>query len=62
MNTSTNPYAGHRYPAEIISHAVRLYFQFTVTVVPSLPTWLLQALGDDTVVHAKHLFGQMRQE
>jgi hypothetical protein len=24
MNASTNPYAGHRYPAEIISHAVWL--------------------------------------
>jgi hypothetical protein len=25
MNASTNPYAGHRYPAEIISHNVWLY-------------------------------------
>jgi putative transposase len=31
MNTSTNPYAGHRYPAEIISHAVWLYFRFTLS-------------------------------
>ena len=26
MNDTKNPYAGHRYPAEIISHAVWLYF------------------------------------
>jgi len=31
MNASTNPYAGHRYPAEIISHAVWLYFRFTLS-------------------------------
>jgi putative transposase len=28
MNASTNPYAGYRYPTEIISHAVWLYFRF----------------------------------
>ena len=26
-----SPYAGHRYPAEIISHAVWLYFRFTLS-------------------------------
>ncbi len=31
MNTSTNPYAGYRYPAEIIGHAVWLYFRFTLS-------------------------------
>ena len=31
MNTSTNRYAGHRYPTEIISHAVWLYFRFTLS-------------------------------
>ncbi len=31
MKTSTIPYAGHRYPAEIISHAVWLYFRFTLS-------------------------------
>jgi putative transposase len=31
MNRSTNPYAGYRYPAEIISHAVWLYFRFTLS-------------------------------
>ncbi len=31
MNTSTNPYTGHRYPTEIISHAVWLYFRFTLS-------------------------------
>ena len=31
MNTSTNPYAGHRYPTEIISHAVWLYFRFALS-------------------------------
>ena len=31
MNASTNPYDGHRYPAEIISHAVWLYFRFALS-------------------------------
>ena len=31
MNDTKNPYAGHRYPAEIISHAVWLYFRFTLS-------------------------------
>ena len=31
MNASTNPYAGHRYPTEIISHAVWLYFRFALS-------------------------------
>jgi putative transposase len=31
MNASTNPYAGYRYPAEIISHAVWLYFRFALS-------------------------------
>jgi putative transposase len=31
MNQATNPYAGYRYPAEIISHAVWLYFRFTLS-------------------------------
>jgi putative transposase len=31
MNVSTNPYASHRYLAEIISHAVWLYFRFALS-------------------------------
>ena len=31
MDMKTNPYAGHRYPTEIISHAVWLYFRFTLS-------------------------------
>ena len=31
MNQATNPYAGYRYPAEIISHVVWLYFRFTLS-------------------------------
>jgi putative transposase len=31
INASTNPYAGHRYPAEIISQAVWLYFRFALS-------------------------------
>jgi putative transposase len=31
MNASTHPYTGYRYPAEIISHAVWLYFRFTLS-------------------------------
>jgi putative transposase len=31
MNASTNSNAGHRYPAKIISHAVWLYFRFTLS-------------------------------
>jgi len=26
-----NPYSGHRYPAEIISHTVWLYYRFTLS-------------------------------
>jgi len=31
MKPSKHPYIGHRYPAEIISHAVWLYFRFTLS-------------------------------
>ena len=31
MKPSLNPYSGYRYPAEIISHAVWLYFRFTLS-------------------------------
>ena len=31
MNNANNPYAGYRYPAEIISHAVWLYVRFTLS-------------------------------
>ena len=31
MNTSTNLYAGYRYPTEIISHALWLYFRFALS-------------------------------
>ena len=31
MNASTNPYAGYRYPAEIISHTVWLYFSVSLS-------------------------------
>ena len=32
MNRVTNPYAGYRYPAEIISHAVWLYCRFPLSL------------------------------
>ena len=31
MKKNTTSYAGHRYPVEIISHAVWLYFRFTLS-------------------------------
>ncbi len=31
MKSPTNPYAGFRYPAEIIGHAVWLYHRFTLS-------------------------------
>ena len=31
MSASTHSYSGHRYPAEIISHAVWLYFRFALS-------------------------------
>ena len=31
MTSPTNPYAGFRFPAEIISHAVWLYHRFTLS-------------------------------
>ena len=36
MNNTPNPYAGYRYPAEIISHAVWLYFRFTLSFRDSI--------------------------
>ncbi len=30
MKTTPNPYSGYRYPAEIISHGVWLYFRFAL--------------------------------
>jgi putative transposase len=31
MNTPKNPYAGHRYPPEIMGHAVWLYHRFCLS-------------------------------
>ncbi len=31
MSTTRNPYAGHRYPSEIIAHAVWLYQRFCLS-------------------------------
>ena len=31
MNRTTNPYAGHRYPREVIAHAVWLYHRFSLS-------------------------------
>ena len=31
MILSSNPYAGYRYPSEVISHAVWLYHRFTLS-------------------------------
>lgn len=31
MKTTPNPYSGYRYPAEIISHAVWIYFRFALS-------------------------------
>jgi putative transposase len=31
MSKKTDPYAGYRYPAELICHAVWLYFRFTLS-------------------------------
>ena len=31
MKTAQNPYSGYRYPAEIISHGVWLYFHFALS-------------------------------
>ena len=32
MTTPASSYAGHRFPAEVISHAVRLYFRFPLSL------------------------------
>jgi hypothetical protein len=40
MNISIHPYVGHRYPAEIISHAVWLYFRFTLSICDIESYWL----------------------
>ncbi|MEE8495586.1 MAG: IS6 family transposase, partial [Xanthomonadales bacterium] len=31
MHISKNPYRGHRFPPEVISHAVCLYHRFTLS-------------------------------
>jgi transposase-like protein len=31
ISTPTNPYKNHRFPAEIISHSVWLYFRFCLS-------------------------------
>ena len=31
MNKTKNAYSGYRYPAEIIGHAIWLYFRFTLS-------------------------------
>ncbi len=31
MDDAKNPYAGYRFPAEIISHTVWMYFRFTLS-------------------------------
>lgn len=40
-NRATNPYAGYRYPTEIISHAVWLYFHVDTRLVraQAFATW-----------------------
>ena len=43
---STSPYAGHRFPAEVVSHAVRLYFRFPPGLVVGLEAvrrWALKS-------------------
>ena len=38
MTTPACPcYAGHRFPAEVISHAVWLYFRFPLSLLPPEP-------------------------
>ncbi len=32
MTTSSNPYRGFRYPAEVIEHAVWLYYPFSLSL------------------------------
>ena len=31
MKTQTNPYSGYRYPNQIISHSVWLYYRFALS-------------------------------
>jgi hypothetical protein len=35
-SAAKSPYAGYRFPGEIISHAVWLYFRFPLSLRPSL--------------------------
>src|SRR5215217_9428257 len=58
--TAKSPYAGYRFPAEIISHAVWLYFRFPLS--PRMVDELLAARGIDvspeTVRQWARKFGQ----
>ena len=40
MNRAMNPYTGYRYPAEIISHAVWVYFRCTLSLPHDNEEWL----------------------
>ena len=60
MTCRPNPCAGHRYPAEIISHAVWLYFRFPLSL--RMVEEMLAARGIDvsheTVRQWARKFGQ----
>jgi len=55
-----NPYAGHRYPPEIISHAVWLYFRFPLSLrmVKSMLAARGIVVSHETVRQWARKFGQ----
>lgn len=60
MDKKINPYAGHRYPTEIIRHAVWLYFRFTLSYrdVEEIPAYRGVIVSDETIRQWTLKFGQ----
>src|SRR5262249_43397286 len=61
MTTAVRPrYAGYRFPSEIISHAVWLYFRFPLglPMVEELLTALVMIVSHETVRQLARKFGQ----
>ncbi len=60
MDQQLNPYIGHRYPTEMISHAVWLYFRFTLSFreVEDLLAYRGVIVTDEAMPQWRLKFGQ----
>jgi transposase-like protein len=63
MNRATTPYAGYRYLAEIVSHAVWLYFRCTLSfraLGSSAAFCILRSVGETNKLNGINLFDTPR--